>query len=107
MALYGVYGSHSVEACPVNNLENGKRLVAFADADPKPLLERYKIHDVLGQYHSPFEHTFLWILDADDAHLVEEFMFETGLSSSNTLRIVPITTLAEGIIPKVKAVHGL
>ena len=24
IALYGVYGSHSVEACPVNNLENAK-----------------------------------------------------------------------------------
>ena len=107
MALYGVYGSHTVEACPVNNLENGKRLVAFAEADPTPLLEKYKIHDVLGQYHSPFEHTFLWILDADDPHLVEEFTLETGLSSFNNLRIVPLKTLAEGVIPRVKAVHGL
>ncbi len=28
MALYGVYGSHSVEACPVNNLENAKKLLS-------------------------------------------------------------------------------
>ncbi len=27
MGLYGVYGSHSVGACPVNNLENAKKLV--------------------------------------------------------------------------------
>ena len=39
MALYGVYGSHAVEACPVNNLENAKTLVAFAESDPTPLLE--------------------------------------------------------------------
>jgi len=26
MALYGVYGSHTVEACPVNNLENVKKI---------------------------------------------------------------------------------
>ena len=25
MSLYGVYGSHTVEACPVNNLENAKK----------------------------------------------------------------------------------
>ena len=107
MALYGVHGSHTVEACPVNNLENAKKLVAFAEGDPTPLLNKYKIHDVLGQYHSAFEHTFLWIIDADDPHLVEEFALETGLASFNYLKIVPLKTLAEGVLPRVKAVHGL
>ena len=107
MALYGVYGSHTVEACPVNNLKNGRLLVAFAEADMVPLLKKYKVHDVLGQYHSPFEHTFLWILDADDPHLVEEFAFEIGLSSFNNLKIVPVKTFAEGVIPRIRAVHGL
>ena len=27
MSLYGIYGSHSVEACPVNNLVNAKKLM--------------------------------------------------------------------------------
>ena len=107
MALYGIYGSHTVEACPVNHLENGKRLVAFAEADPTPLLKKYKIHDVLGQYHSALEHTFIWIVDADDPHQVEGFALEAGLASFNTLKIVPLKTLAEGVIPLVKAVHGL
>ena len=57
--------------------------------------------------HSPFEHTFLWVIDADDPHLVEEFTLETGLSSFNNLRIVPLKTLVEGVIPRVKAVHRL
>lgn len=34
MGLYGIYGSHTVEACPVNNLENAKRFVAFAESGP-------------------------------------------------------------------------
>ena len=60
------------EACPVNNLENAKKLVSFAESDPAPLLAKCRINDVLGQYHSAFEHTFVWIVDAEDAHLIEE-----------------------------------
>ncbi len=81
MSLYGVYGSHTVEACPVNNLENAKRLVSFAESDPTPLLSKHRINEVLGQYHSAFEHTFLWIVDAEDPHLVEKFAIEPGLAS--------------------------
>ena len=40
MSLYGVYGSHTVEACPVNNLENAKALISFAESDPTPLLSK-------------------------------------------------------------------
>ncbi len=107
MSLYGVYGSHTVEACPVNNLENAKRLVSFAESDPAPLLSKYRIDEVLGQFHSAFEHTFLWIVDAADPHLVEEFALEAGLASFNNLRIVPLKGLADGVIPRVKKVHGL
>ncbi len=107
MSLYGVYGRHSVEACPVNDLENAKKLVSFAESDPTPLLSKYRIKDVLGQYHSAFEHTFVWIVDADDPHLIEEFALEAGLAAFNNLKIVPLKTLAEGVIPRVKRVHGL
>ena len=37
MALYGLYGSHAVEACPVNNLENAKKLVSFAETYASPV----------------------------------------------------------------------
>ena len=43
MSLYGIYDSHSVEACPVNNLENAKKLVSFGESDPAPLLAKYRI----------------------------------------------------------------
>jgi len=101
IALYGLYGSHSVEACPVNNLENAKKLVAFAESDPTPLLSKCRINDVLGQNHSAFEHTFVWIVEADDPHLIEEFALEAGLSSFNSLTIVPLKTLGEGVLPRV------
>ena len=107
MSLYGIYGRHGVEACPVNDLDNAKKLVSFAESDPTLMLSKYRINNVLGQYHSAFEHTFVWIVDADDPHLIEEFALEAGLASFNSLRIVPLKTLAEGIIPRVKKVHGL
>ena len=107
MALYGIYGSHTVEACPVNNLENGKKLVSFAESDLTPLLSKYRINNVLSQYHSAFEHTFIWVIDAEDPHLVEEFALETGLSSFNKLTITPLKSLNEGVIPRVKKAHGL
>ncbi len=31
MSLYAVYGSHTVEACPDNNLEIARKLVSFAE----------------------------------------------------------------------------
>ena len=107
MALYGVYGSHTTEACPVNNLDVAKKVIAFAESDVSPLAQKYKINEVLGQYHSAFEHTFLWIVDAEDPHLIEEFCLDTGLASFNNLKIVPLITFAEGVIPLVKRVHNL
>ena len=107
MALYGIYGKHSVEACPVNHRENAQTLVAFAESDPTPLMAKYGVDAVLGQYHSAFEHTFLWILDAQDPHLLEELALETGLASFNELSIVPIKDLVEGVIPRLKKTHGL
>ena len=107
MSLYGVYGSHSVEACPVNNLENAKKLVSFAESDPAPLLAKCRINDVLGQYHSAFEHTFVWIVDAEDAHLIEEFALESGLASFNILKIVPLKSLREEVIPRLKQAYGI
>ena len=44
MALCGVYGCHTVDECPVN---------------PTPLLKKHGIYEVLGQYDSAFEHTFM------------------------------------------------
>ncbi len=50
MALFGIYGKHTVDACPWNNIENAKIFSAFAEADIRSLAERYKINEVLGQY---------------------------------------------------------
>ena len=107
MALFGVYGSHTPETCPLNNREIAEKVVAFAGSDLAGMAKKYKINQVLGQYHSGLEHTFLWIVDAEEAHLIEQFCIDTGVASFNTLKIVPLITFNEGVIPRVKEIHGL
>jgi hypothetical protein len=107
MALYGVYGSHTPETCPLNNREIAEKVVALASGDPAGMAKNYRIKRVLGQYHSALEHTFLWVVDADDPHLIERFCIDSGVASFNTLKIVPLITFAEGVVPRIKAIHGL
>ena len=107
MALYGIYGSHTTEACPLNNIETAKRLKTLAEGDLESTAREYKISEILGQYHSALEHTFLWVVNAEDPHLIQEFCVATGVASINNLRIVPLITFREGVIPLLKMVHSL
>jgi hypothetical protein len=107
MALYGIYGEHATEACPLNNLEVAKGVLAAAERDLGAAARQYKIAEILGQYHSALEHTFLWVVDAEDPHLIEDFCIATGIASFNRLRIVPLITFRDGVIPLVKKTHSL
>ena len=90
MALYGIYGKHGVSACPINNKENAEYTNKVANTDLSPLLPKYKINNIVGQYHSGFEHTFLWVFDAEDAQLLQQFALDTGMTNFNELKIVPL-----------------
>jgi hypothetical protein len=107
MALFGIYGKHTVDACPWNNIENAKILKDFAAMDIGPLAKKYKINQIVGQYHTALEHTFLWILDAQEAHLLTDFCVEAKLARINDLKIVPMITFNEGVVPGLKKIHSL
>jgi hypothetical protein len=47
---------------------------------------------LLQQYHSALEHTFTWIVDAKEAHSVQNFMIESSWAKFNTVKIVPLGT---------------
>ena len=47
------------------------------------------------------------VVDAEDAHLIEKFCVEIGLASFHTLKIVPLSTFNEDVIPTIKRIHGL
>jgi hypothetical protein len=72
MALYGIWGTHTVESCPLNNAES-RKVVISAPADLEPFAKKYKINKIVGTFHSALEHNFLWVVDAEDPHLIEQF----------------------------------
>ena len=94
VALYGIYGSHTIEACPLNNVES-RRIVVHAAQVMESLSKKYKINKIVGQYHSPLEHTFLWVVDAEDPHLVQQSFIEAGAAKFNAVRIVPLITFSD------------
>lgn len=104
--LYGIYGSHTPETCPIYVAKYASVFVDIAEYDPEQMAEAYGIRRIEARYHSALEHTFLWILDADDPRLIEKFAVDTGLASFNTLRIVPVHTFGE-TVERLKQTHDL
>jgi hypothetical protein len=49
---------------------------------------------MLHQFHSGLEHTFFWVVDAANAHLIQELMERTA-GRFNTVKIVPLITFQE------------
>ena len=89
MGLYGIYGSHSPESCPLNNAEIRRLVIKMAEQLDNVLTKNNV--KMLQQYHSGLEHTFVWIVDAQDAHSVQTLMVDSGWIKFNALRIVPLT----------------
>ncbi len=92
MALYGIYGRHEIKDCPLNNAESRKLVQEISKRDMKTVCSKYKINNVVGRYHSGLEHTFLWIVDAEDPHLIKQLAIEGGIASFNEIKIVPLMT---------------
>jgi len=104
MALYGISGSHTTEACPLNNDDNAKLVLMAEKMDIEEIAKKYKINKIVGQYHSALEHTFLWLVEAEDPHLVQQFFIEGGIASFNAVKIIPMITF-EQVIQTVKKVN--
>lgn len=101
MALYGIEGSHTTESCPLNNSQSRQAVLAAEGLDWNEVGQKYKINKIVGQYHSALEHTFLWVLDAEDPHLIEQFCIDTKIASFNAVKIIPMITFSD-VIQKVK-----
>ncbi len=91
MGLYGIYGSHTTEACPLFNESNRRWLLQAAPVLEKTANERGL--KIVAAYHSGLEHTFLWIVESDNAHAIQDLMVETEVAKWNSLKIVPLRTL--------------
>ena len=71
-----------------------------------------------GLSGSRFAEAFTWVYThelprripvhkAEDPHCVQEFCVATGLAGINDLKIVPLITFNEGVIPGLRKIHGL
>ena len=70
--LYGIYGEHKQEACPLYNEQNRRWLLANLPNQEKNA-KKYGV-TILQQYHSALEHTFLWVVEAENAQSIEDLM---------------------------------
>ena len=91
MDLYGIYGSHTTEACPLFNKDNRKLLLETA-AGFEETAGRFGVK-VVAAYHSGLEHTFVWIVESDNAHAIQDLMVESKVAKWNATKIVPLRTL--------------
>ncbi len=105
--LWGIYGAHNMHDCPVNNRETAKKVITLNAMDLRPLLEKYGVTSIVDQYHSGLEHTFLWAVKTKEPHNLEEFSIELGIARWNDLKFVPLRTFEKGVVPDVRALHGL
>ena len=90
MGLYGAFGSHTTESCPLYNIEN-RNLIIKAHDKLKDIAAKGDVK-LLQQYHSALEHTFTWIFDAKDAHSVQNFMTDSSWAKFNAVKIVPLSS---------------
>ena len=107
MALFGMYGEHTVESCPLTNPESRKAVLDGRPffADESALKERYGIEKIVDQYHSALEHTFLWIVEAREPHLVQQAAIDSGLARFNSVRIVPLSRYSD-VVAKCEKIQG-
>ncbi len=90
VGTYGIYGSHTIEACPLFNEENRKLLLQVASTFEKDA--NAKGIKVISMYHSGLEHTFEWVVEAPGAHAIQDLMVQTKVAKFNATKIVPLRT---------------
>jgi hypothetical protein len=97
MALFGIFGSHTVDVCPLNNKTSANTMIQIAEksADKEYNHSEYGINRIIGRYHSALEHTFIWIVDAESAHRLEKFLIDIGSAKFNSFKIVPLINFEE------------
>jgi hypothetical protein len=87
--LFGVFATHNPESCPLNNPKSKK---IFLDIQSKMKInaKKHNISKVIAFYMSVLEHQWTIILDAKNAHDIEQFCISVGISTTSTVKIVPI-----------------
>ncbi len=87
--LFGVFAVHSPESCPLNN-QKSRKIFLDIQNKMKANARKFNISKVIGFYMSVLEHEWIIILDAKNAHDIEQLCIAVGISAISTVKIVPI-----------------
>ncbi len=87
--LFGVFAVHAPELCPLNN-KNSKKIFLEIQGKMKANQRKLNILKIVGFYVSVLEHEWTIIIDAKNAHDIEQLCITVGISAMSTVKIVPI-----------------
>lgn len=87
--LFGIFAVHSPDLCPLNNRQSKKTFLQIKEK-LKSTQKKFGIKKILGFYMSVLEHEWIIIMDAKNAHDVEQMCIAVGISATSTVKIVPI-----------------
>lgn len=87
--LFGVFAVHQPESCPLNNTKS-RKIFLDLQSKMKTNAKKHNISKINAFYMSVLEHEWIIILDAKSAHDIEQFCIFVGISSTSTVKIVPI-----------------
>jgi hypothetical protein len=99
--LFGVFAVHSPESCPLNN-QKSREIFLGIEKKMKESVKKHNIEKIIGFYMSVLEHQWVIILDAKNAHDVETMCIDVGISSTSTIKIVPLNEFTK-VIKKIKS----
>src|SRR4030095_2622529 len=88
-SLFGVFAVHSPESCPLNNAKS-KEIFKEMKRKLESNISKFNVKKIVAFYMSVLEHEWVIILEAANAHDIEELSIAVGISSFNTVKIVPL-----------------
>jgi hypothetical protein len=92
--LFGVFAVHSPESCPLND-EASRDTFMQLDKKMESSMSKHGVGKIVGFYMSVLEHEWVIIIEAESAHGIETLCIESGISSFNTVKIVPLNNFAD------------
>ena len=99
--LFGIFAIHSPESCPLNN-KTSKKIFLEIENNMKKNLKKFNVTKIIGFYMSVLEHEWIIIMDAKNAHDIENLCIAVGISSISTVKIVPMNDF-QVIVKRIKS----
>lgn len=95
MSVFVVVSTHTADQCPMTNAKVRQLLTADPGAMPK-IMQKHGIKSIAGPYVS-VDHRGFAVVDAPKVEAVRDFAMESGLAQWNSVDIVHVQTLEEGL----------